>query len=377
MAQAPLNPASGGSSNNESMNLRQAADHIGQQLEQSQGGQEDNAYVRDQGHQNEDNQFDDDNGDYGDAEFAGSNDDDYQDANEDQPNDALSDDAEAQFPTTISELAEATGLDLEDILGLNHSFKAAGEDVTVTLSELTKGNQRDADYRQRTSKLAEEMKAFEQQRQQYEQNYQAQIAPLAMFLQQSQNLLVGDLNNEQLAQLRETNPGEWAKQRQLVQDRMNGLQQIYNQASQQYNHFTEQQQMQQLAMASEMLEKSTAKLEEVIPNWGPEKSQQLTGYLSDAYGYTSDELNGVADWRLIDIANKAAEYDKIMANSKKAVKEVRKVPKAIKSGGKMPAKGGDIQINKLKARAKKTGNLQDAANLINAQVNRRNRRGTT
>jgi hypothetical protein len=267
---------------------------------------------------------------------------------------------------TLADLAEALDVDIDELNNLQDTFNASGEEVTVTLADLRRGHQKDADYRRKTQEIAERKRQFEAVEAQRAQHYEANLVQIGQVLTQGQNLLLGELDSAEMQELRHTNPAEWTARRQELQARIDAVKQLSAQASQQYDAFQAQQQQLMAQQFAEMRETGLAQLRESIPEWGSELRDKLVSYLGDSYGYTAEDLSQVYDHRLLTIAHKARLYDEMQAVSAKTKKTLSTIPKSQKPNA---AKGKTVtkkqtNITRAKKRLKSTGSLKDAANVI-------------
>jgi len=267
---------------------------------------------------------------------------------------------------TLSALAEALEVDTNYFDNLELTFKADGQDITVTLSELRAGYQKDANYRRQTSQLAETRQQYETVETQRQQQYEAQVVQLGQVLQQGEQILVGNLNTAEMQTLRVQNPSEWTARRQEIQQRIDGVKQLYSYASQQYETFQQNQANERLGALQTLRQKELETLQAAIPDWGDDFRANLLGYLNDSYQYSENDLAQVFDSRLIMIANKARLYDEMKAVGKKTKTKIHALPKVQKpsKGGRTKAGSQRANIHSARKRLAKTGKVRDAADLI-------------
>ena len=252
---------------------------------------------------------------------------------------------------------------------LTHSFKAAGEDVTVTLKELEKGYQRDADYRKGTAENAEFRRATEQSYNDRMQQFDQQHQYTAATINATEQLLMTKLNDPNLAALRESNPAEWNARRTELGEEISQVQQARANAMQQYAEFTQQQQ-------SELKEREMMQLKERMPDFDNDDAG-IARETMKTLGYADQEIAKIFDHRLvlgaIELANLRDEVAMLRqekSQAKDAVKRVTKSIPKLQRPGKQTAPQTQRrtiqrdQLAKAKNRAKKSGNLQDAASVI-------------
>ncbi len=293
------------------------------------------------------------------------------DTSEDQAasaDDAEQDDTDTGAINTLAELADALEMPIEDLqANLTHSFRAAGEDVTVNLGELVAGYQKDADYRRQTSELAEQRRQAEQDYDNRMRQFEQQHVLTAGMMTSMEQMLQNEFNSDDLAKLRQTDPAEWSARREEIGQRWNQLQQARNNAAQQYDTFYTQQQ-------KELREREVKSLIERMPDFGDEHKQTARKAMG-SLGYNDQEISNIFDHRLVlgalELASLRQEVEQLRAekaNAKQAVKRVKKtIPKLQKPGrGKIKGRGAITRDNveKLRRRAAKTGTVEDAAKVI-------------
>ena len=272
---------------------------------------------------------------------------------------------------TLSELAEALELPIEELTQqLTHTFRAADEDVTVTLEELTKGYQKDADYRRSTGKLAEERRQLEAQHTARMTAFEQENALMAQQLNAVEGLFLQQLESPELnanSDLRKRDPAEWTARREEIGNTIGQLRQARQMAAQRYQQF------QQNALL-EMRDREMTALTDRLPEFG-EKERTATRDAITSLGYTPDEISNIFDHRLIlgalELSALRAEVKQLRdekAKAKDTVKRVKKdIPKITKPGKQrlQTKKGIDAErIARLKQRAAKSGTVEDAAAYI-------------
>lgn len=108
-------------------------------------------------------------------------------------------------------------------------------------------------------------------------------------------------------------------------------------------------------------------LAKAIPGWGPEKAQEAMQAMK-TMGYTDPELENVYDARLVTIAWKAAQYDRLQSGKSAAVSAVQKAPPVVKPGaGQGPGVAAENRYKELRAKQKKSGSIADTAALLMAR----------
>ena len=284
--------------------------------------------------------------------------------------DADAETADTDDIRTLSDLAAALEVPLDDLQStLTHSFRAADEDVTVTLAELEKGYQKEADYRRSTAKLADEKRAIERDYQTKMQEFDQHNVQLSQQMAFTEQLLVAELQDPQLAELQTSSPAEWTARSREIEHRLLTLRNARMQAAAQYDQQINQ-------FKTELRQRELAMLTEAVPDWSSEH-QTLARDTMQSLGYSDTELAEVFDHRAIkgalELAALRKEVEELRALQSKAkdtVKRVKKeVPKLQKPG--KPAKTSGISrdnVQRLKERARKSGRVEDAAKVIESMI---------
>jgi hypothetical protein len=265
---------------------------------------------------------------------------------------------------SLNDLLEALEVEPDYLDNLKTKVKVQGEEFDVTLQELRAGYQKGSDYAKNVETLKREREEFETLQTQRVQQFEQDHTQNAMIVQQIEQSIVAQMDSEEMAQLRQSNPNEWVARRMDLQDRLNGLQQVKQEAGARF-----QQMQQQLAQEQQQnLEKQIAKeaemLAQKIPDWGTDTQTSINSYLSDSYGYSPEELQAVVDHRVVDIANKARLWDEYQAGAEVSTKKVKKAPKLVKPSVQKRSSPQRDNLNKAKARLRKSNSLQDAAKVI-------------
>lgn len=238
-----------------------------------------------------------------------------------------------------------------------YKVKVNGEEREVPISELVKGYQLEADYRVKTSQVAEQARAAQAQfaqaqavQQHYAQQLQQYQAQLAQMQPQQPDPALIDA--DPVRYLRQQQAWQsWQGQMQRTQAE---AQQLAAQQAAQQQHFSSQ----HLAQQAELLAKAQAEFAD------PEKAKtvkaELAKYLQKT-GYSADEVASVADHRAVVMARKAMLYDKMMEKQTQASNKLQNLPpRAPQRPG-----SGSVSSNDGRTKAmqdlKRTGSLDSAA----------------
>ena len=240
-----------------------------------------------------------------------------------------------------------------------YRVKAAGEEREVTLDELIKSYQLGTDYTKKSQAVAEERKAVEAERQRIEEARYLRDQ-YAERLQVIEQMLNQQPETENLDYLKETDPIGYAVKVAELSQREKQLAQVRAEQA----RIVEQQQREQQEQLGQVVQAESRKLAEVIPEYAdPQKGETLRRELREfgiKAGFSDQELANVYDSRAVLTLYKAMQYDKLQSAKPSITKKVNEAPKVMKSGVSQPRDSSD-EMKKLKARAKQTGRVADAA----------------
>ena len=240
--------------------------------------------------------------------------------------------------------------------------KAAGEEREVTLNELIKSYQLGTDYTKKSQAVAEERKAVESERQavqeakQMRDTYAQRLEMIEQMLQPQQE--------ENLDYLKETDPiGYSVKVAEMIQ-RDKQLAAVQAERS----RINQQQEQDRQAQMQSVVAEEMQKLSSFIPEFtDPAKGEAIRNDIrafGKQIGFSDNELAAVYDSRAVLTLYKAMQYDKLVASKPAITKKVNEAPKAIKSGVSKPRDSNAEETRKLKARAKSSGSVRDAASVF-------------
>ena len=237
--------------------------------------------------------------------------------------------------------------------------KAAGEEREVTLDELIKSYQLGTDYTKKSQAVAEERKVVEAERQRIEEAKYLRDQ-YAERLQVIEQMLNQQPETENLDYLKENDPIGYAVKVAELSQREKQLAQV--QAERQ--RIAEQQERERQEQLGSVIQAEARKLAEIIPDYAdPKKGEAMRRELREfglKVGFSDQELAGVYDSRAVVTLWKAMQYDKLQSSKPAITKKVNEAPKVMKSGVSQPRDSND-ELRKLKARAKQTGRVADAA----------------
>lgn len=276
---------------------------------------------------------------------------------------AEADDSEAESEESedYSEDAEVEQEDNnEEVEQPKYRVKAAGEEREVTLDELIKGYQLGTDYTKKSQTVAEERKAVEAERQRIEE---AKVLrdQYAQRLQLIEQMLNQQPETENLDYLKENDPIGYAVKVAELSQREKQLAQVRAERERiMQQQMQEQQQTLQQKVAEEAQKLAAVLPEFVDPQKGDVVRKEIRSY-GKQLGFSDEELASVYDSRAVLTLWKAMQYDKLQSAKPGITKKVNEAPKAIKPGVAQSRDSNSEELKKLKAKARSSGRVADAA----------------
>lgn len=195
-----------------------------------------------------------------------------------------------------------------------------------------------ADYTRKTQEIAAERKALEQSIQEFEQATEQELVAKADMLDLGRE--IAKYSNVDWATWHAQNPAE-AQQHWmhlgLLKDQRGQAETTYRTAKEQRDLATQQH-------VAKQNEQAAAEIRRAIPDWGPEKALELTGFAKNTYGFTDEDIGEISDIRVIRALNDAAEAVR-SRSSNKATQKVQQQqairPAATVKAGASPRRGLD------------------------------------
>jgi hypothetical protein len=276
----------------------------------------------------------------------------------DRDSEANESDAESDYESEVEQ--EDDGEEQEQPTYL---VKAAGEEREVTLNELIKSYQLGTDYTKKSQAVAEERKAVEAERQAVQEAKQMRDT-YAQRLEMIEQMLVPQQQEENLEYLKETDPiGYSVKVAEMIQrDKQLAAVQAER------HRINQQQEQDRQAQMQHVVAEEMQKLSSYIPEFtDPAKGEAIKNDIrafGKQLGFSDNELAAVYDSRAVLTLYKAMQYDKLVASKPAITKKVNEAPKAIKSGVSKPRDSNAEELKKLKARARSSGSVRDAASVF-------------
>lgn len=313
-------------------------------------------------------EYEDDGEELQDLETGGETDD-------DEPE---SDGEEARFQN-VAELAEATGMSLEDFLSnINLETTVNDKTETVSLADLQKGFQLESVFTANNKALKAKERQFDEDVKNFQASSAAAHQQLGMLLNQAQAELTREFQGVDWNALEQSNPGEWTAKRQKFGERQTMINNLMSKGQ----ALLQQQMAQNQELTGKKAEAYAQEQEQLlltkVKDWkDPKVRERERGKVADlllATGYDASELGNNLDHRIVVLARQAMLGNELSKQGKQTARRVKKTPKLLKPGvSRNVEQKGSATARKLTEKAQKTGDRDDIAAALVAR--RRAKRG--
>ena len=281
-----------------------------------------------------------------------------------------------ELPDTLEGLAEALGMEPDELAGyLKVPAKRGGKVEHVTLADAIKGQQLDADYRQKTMELSEQRRQLETQAQEATQRWQEQTQRLDTLIQSLEGNLEAEPTGEQMAQLLETDPKEYMR----ITARVKAQQERIDAAKKARDEELSKQEKQfNLAVQQYRSDQQRLLVEKVPELSDPDKlatfERNVATYLK-GQGFTDQDVagffGGPFDHRHVLLVRDAMRYRALQNGKKGLGKRLQALPKVQKPGAS-PSKATNTdklvasrnRLKQLKRKGSKTQQNDAAVELV-------------
>ena len=237
----------------------------------------------------------------------------------------------------------------------------------VTAEEAHRGYLRQSDYTRKTQELSQQrdhvMQAYQQRQQ--EREVLAENINLALNVIEP---TLAEYANVDWNKLASEDPHTYARTKAMYEqatERYQQLQQAGQQALQQSEQERQAKFQKQLAAHQKLAQRLIPDLAD--PKKAPQAKARMKAYLTKSAGFSAEEASRVSDARILNLVNKALQYDMLQASNRK-VKGKKVQPasrRALKPG--TPTTQAQRQ-EKLRAeqtaKLRRTGKLADAVDLL-------------
>ena len=236
-----------------------------------------------------------------------------------------------------------------------YTVKVDGTEMSVTLNELLRGYQREADYTRKTSELSLEKSKYNDLMQQSQSEINNKLSKLTELTTVAQQELQQEYSNIDFEKLYDEDPSEAARLEHKMRKRAENLAMI-----QEETKANQQQEFQKY------LQEQQHKVSTLVPEFNdPAKASKLKSdmrvYLSKL-GYGDKDINSIYDARQVLLIKDAMSYDALKKSNIKVTKKVASAPKVVKPGTAKNKADANVRNRQDKLnRLKKTGSTKDAA----------------
>lgn len=222
----------------------------------------------------------------------------------------------------------------------------------VDPDEVVKGLMMESDYRKKTMSLADERKAFESKKGEFDTKL-AELTDVVM-------MQAKDLDSPEMKELKEADPDSYWREFEKVQGNAEKL-----------KAFKESRDKELLEAQQKQFDAETARYTDIIPEWLDSEAKskdigKMAEFLTKT-GLNEQEIGSIYDARYMSIIRKAMLFDEI-SSKKLDDKRVKQAPKSSSPGSS--TKTTDMTASqKRRAQLKKTGKINDAQAAIKDILN--------
>jgi len=237
-----------------------------------------------------------------------------------------------------------------------------GETKALTKSELKELAQQGFDYTQKTQQLAEQRRSYEAQQQALQVNIaiHTQLSDQVSEIKSLDNQ-IAQYKQVDWAQLAESDPQQYLKLNHAYRD----LKETREEKTREYQTKANELSQAQAQSMEQILQAEAKLLQSRIPEIAGPKGAEIKAAVSEFLkneGFSPNEIGGLMDHRMVSVAWKAAQYDKIKAAKPQVNKRMAEVPKVVK--GKQPTNAKADEGKALRDKLRSTGDQNLAAKLI-------------
>lgn len=255
--------------------------------------------------------------------------------------------------------------------------KVDGEASEATIDELVRSYQIQSAAEKRLEEAKVRARTIQDEATAKSLKVDEHMAMAARVIQAAESALTRDIEKSNLAQLRDTDPAEYAAAITDFKARRDEVEAMKVEAVQTYRAYSDATQEELKKQHEERLLVEHEALLNAVPEWKDATKAQaektkLGEYLVGGMGFDPNDIATAADHRLFVMARKAMLYDEMQTHNNAATKKIATVPKVLKPGAPKP----QDQITreneqKLRDRLRRTGSIDDAFALLQAKQRRK------
>lgn len=246
--------------------------------------------------------------------------------------------------------------------------KVNGEATTLTPADLLANYQTNKAVTTKGQALAEERKAFEEQREQAQNEYVSKLQSVELLTKHFEKQLISEYDNVNWEQLSSEDPARYAAMRLDFQQKAGELKQIQEAIAKDQQAEMEKFQQDMSGRQQTYLKQQFDAMIEKNPEWADKKVLDearagFKSFVNETYGFTEQEFDSVFDARLIELIKDAKRFHEALKVAGK--KRQTPVPRFQKSVGgkkqKVPSKVEKLTAASRKAVGQQKRDLQTSA----------------
>jgi len=284
------------------------------------------------------------------------------------------DDENTTTSFTINDLAEANGWTQEDVDHIQIPFTVDGVTTLKPLGEVVKAHQIDQAAENRLEEARKKAELVDSKLAEQEAQFQDHLAQVLQLVQIQENRLKSKTpSEEELAELRQTDPSEYSAIMFDIQRETQEINQTKQDAAVLLQQVTQRNQAEQEEALRKQSTEESERLLTVFPEWresekASEGLNRLSGYLVNDMGFSEGDVAQAVDHRLFVMAEKARRWDEFEKSGGVARKKLAPLPKVIKPGVRVPPETKAAKTAaQHKRRLMQRGSQADAVAFLNAQ----------
>lgn len=276
----------------------------------------------------------------------------------------------------LNGLAEHLGVDPAELYNIAVPYTKDGEKHEFTLGDIKDKYQQFEEAQEVRAQAQRQLDTYREAEQKYVTLIEQQTQQTAAILQNVERLALQPFQNINWPQLQVSNPAEYIKNMQALQQTQAQLAQMKQQASQHIAAQKQQWDTQQQTIRAERLAREQQALMKAIPEWRDPKVAdaerlELSEFMLEI-GYTADEINNVDDHRALLVVRDAMRFRKAKTSGDVAAKKVVKLAKKLVKPGTRATDPAQTQAARAtKAHRADPRNMGAAAERIRLMLGRK------
>ncbi|MHB1798553.1 MAG: hypothetical protein ACYCUI_09655 [Vulcanimicrobiaceae bacterium] len=251
----------------------------------------------------------------------------------------------------FEDFIKQAGVDSDAVFNLKYKLKIDGEEKDVSLRDLVKINQLEGHVNKRSIEVAEQRKAFEQERAQWQQAYQERVGLADATLNSQQSQLQQQMQALEQSGLAQQDPSQYL----LIKDQIVSA---YQQAAAQRQGLMQQFQQTQHQLQQTLEQQASQVIRTTHPELADPASysnalSEMQAYLKDS-GVTEQNMRAIQlDPVVFSIVRDAQRYREIQKAKPQITQKLRAAPTVGKPGSKSPLSGSSATAQANLDRAKR------------------------